>query len=73
VINQGRGRVALCVTSEADDKVVLVAKFYGADRVANAKLASHARRDILRLVQEIKRLRSVLTAHGLPATHGQKA
>ncbi len=71
VINQGRGRVALCLTNESEDKIVLLAKFYGPKRIENASFAAHAHEDVRRLLHEIKRLRTLLAAHKICHTSGE--
>jgi len=66
LIPQKRGRVVLCQTNNAGDDVVLVAKYYDPNGLANATLAAAANRDLCRLLAEIERLRAILTQHGIP-------
>jgi len=65
IIGRKRGRAVLCQTSEGAEKVVIVAKYYGSHRLANASLAAAANRDMCRLLAEIKRLRALLDQHGI--------
>jgi hypothetical protein len=65
LIPQKRERVMLCRSGDPAGEAVLVAKYYGNDRQANASLAAVANRDMRRLLAEVKRLRSLLAEHGI--------
>jgi len=55
-IGMNKGRVAVFFTKGR--KAILLAKYYGPSKAADAKFASRARNDILRLVAEVERLRA---------------
>jgi hypothetical protein len=66
VIGQKRGRVVLCQANTTAEDVVIVAKYYDPNALANASLAAAANGDMRRLLNEIKRLRTILVEHGIP-------
>ena len=65
VIPQKRGRVVLCQSGKGAEDVVVVAKYYDPNGLANATFAAAANRDMRRLFAEIKRLRAILAQHGI--------
>jgi hypothetical protein len=65
LIPQKRERVMLFQEGDAAGEVVLVAKYYGDKRQANASLAAVANRDMRRLLAEVKRLRALLAEQGI--------
>jgi hypothetical protein len=67
VINAGSGRMYLYLPSEGVKDVERIAKYYGPNRVADAYFAAHANRDMRRLLAEVRRLRAILTRHGISA------
>jgi len=66
IISQKRGRVVLCQNDDTENEVVVVAKYYGTDRLANASFAASANQDVRRLLAEVQRLRALLVQHGIP-------
>ena len=58
VVRLDKSQVGLCYSSEtaSGSKALPLAKFYGPNRIANAKFAARAKADILRLLDEIERL-----------------
>ncbi len=55
-----RDAAALCYSAEEAGgcRIVPVARFYGADRVAHARFVLQARQDLERLIAEVERLRA---------------
>jgi len=62
-ISLGRGRVGLVYSSDTarGSKAMTVAKYYGPQKIANAKFAAQAKQDIQRLLAEIERLKALLS------------
>jgi len=61
-VSLGRGAVGLVYSAECagGSKAVPLAKYYGPQKIANARFAARAKQDIQRLLAEIERLRALL-------------
>ena len=62
VVNLGKDTVGLCYSSETarGSKAMPLAKYYGENKIANAKFAAQAKQDISRLLGEIDRLNALV-------------
>ena len=61
-VSLGRGAVGLVYSSESarGSKALPLAKYYGPQKIANARFAARAKQDIQRLLAEIERLKALL-------------